>query len=84
VDPRHRQQGVGTTLLRALLATAEVAEVATLFLEVRPSNTAALRLYEKFGFNEVGVRNNYYPAKNGREDAIVLAKELKVRWEDKR
>jgi len=83
VDPRHRQQGVGTTLLRALLATAEVAEVATLFLEVRPSNTAALRLYEKFGFNEVGVRNNYYPAKNGREDAIVLAKELKIGWEHK-
>jgi ribosomal-protein-alanine N-acetyltransferase len=43
-----------------------------------------LRLYEKFGFNEVGVRNNYYPAKNGREDAIVLAKELKIGWEHKR
>ncbi len=78
VDPDYQQQGVGTTLLRALLGTAWIADVETLFLEVRPSNKAALGLYEKFGFNEVGIRNNYYPAKNGREDAIVLAKELLV------
>ena len=78
VDPNYQQQGVGTMLIRALLATAEVAQVVTLFLEVRPSNKAALGLYEKFGFNEVGVRSNYYPAENGREDAIVLAKELKL------
>lgn len=76
VDPDHQQQGIGALLLKTLLATAGVAEVLTLFLEVRPSNKAALRLYEKFGFNEAGIRNNYYPAKNGREDAIVLAKEL--------
>jgi len=78
VDPNYQQNGVGTMLLRALLATAEIAKVMTLFLEVRPSNKAALGLYEKFGFNEVGVRSNYYPAENGREDAIVLAKELKI------
>ena len=78
VDPNHQQQGVGTMLLRALLATAEIAQVVTLFLEVRPSNKAALGLYEKFGFNEVGVRNNYYPAEQGREDALVLAKELRI------
>ncbi len=83
VDPDYQQQGVGTTLLRALLATAEIADVATLFLEVRPSNKAAIGLYQKFGFNEVGVRNNYYPAKHGREDAIVLAKELKIVCEHK-
>jgi ribosomal-protein-alanine N-acetyltransferase len=79
VDPDYQHQGVGSTLLRALLATAEVSDIATLFLEVRPSNKAALGLYEKFGFNEVGIRNNYYPAENGREDAVVLAKELKIR-----
>jgi ribosomal-protein-alanine N-acetyltransferase len=76
VDPVHQQKGVGTRLLRALMATAEVTTVGSLFLEVRSSNKAALSLYEKFGFNEVGVRNNYYPAEDGREDAIVLAKEL--------
>ncbi len=43
------------------------------FLEVRPSNTAALRLYASLGFNEIGLRRNYYPAARGREDALVLA-----------
>jgi Acetyltransferases len=45
----------------------------TVFLEVRPSNTAAIALYEDVGFNEIGVRKGYYPAENGREDAIMLA-----------
>jgi len=47
-----------------------------MFLEVRPSNLVAYKLYEKLGFNEVGIRENYYPAFAGREDAVVLAKEL--------
>ncbi len=47
-----------------------------MFLEVRPSNQVACNLYEDLGFNEVGIRENYYPAYVGREDALVLAKEL--------
>ena len=47
-----------------------------MFLEVRASNQVAQSLYEQMGFNEVGVRHNYYPAFRGREDAIVLAKEI--------
>jgi len=43
---------------------------------VRPSNTAAVTLYEKMNFVEVGVRPAYYPAKKGREDALILALEL--------
>ena len=46
------------------------------FLEVRPSNPAAIALYHREGFNEIGRRPRYYPAKDGREDAIVMAKEL--------
>ena len=46
---------------------------ADLFLEVRPSNPVAQGLYRSLGFNEVGVRPGYYKAKNGREDAIVMA-----------
>ena len=47
-----------------------------LFLEVRPSNVVAARLYESMGFNEVGVRKDYYPAPIGHEDARVLALDL--------
>ena len=48
----------------------------TVFLEVRPSNTWAIALYEDMGFNEIGIRKGYYPAENGREDAIMLALQL--------
>ena len=48
----------------------------TIFLEVRPSNVGAIALYEKMGFNEIGIRKGYYPAEHGREDAIMLALEL--------
>jgi ribosomal-protein-alanine N-acetyltransferase len=45
-----------------------------MFLEVRPSNARAIRLYDSLGFNQIGTRNGYYPARNGgREDALVLA-----------
>jgi len=43
---------------------------------VRPSNAAAMSLYESVGFNEIGRRPGYYPASNGREDALVMAMEL--------
>ena len=43
------------------------------FLEVRASNTSAYRLYERYGFNEVGRRRGYYPSAEGREDALVMA-----------
>jgi ribosomal-protein-alanine N-acetyltransferase len=46
------------------------------FLEVRPSNARAIALYHDMGFNEIGRRPNYYPARSGREDALVLAIEL--------
>jgi ribosomal-protein-alanine N-acetyltransferase len=46
-----------------------------MFLEVRPSNPKAIKLYRSLGFNEIGMRPGYYPAANGkREDAIVMAR----------
>ncbi|MDH5614098.1 MAG: ribosomal-protein-alanine N-acetyltransferase, partial [Gammaproteobacteria bacterium] len=48
----------------------------TMLLEVRPSNKAAVALYVNTGFNEAGVRKDYYPAKQGREDALILALSL--------
>ena len=56
-----------------LIAELEKRDVFTLWLEVRASNVGARTLYESLGFNEATVRRNYYPAKEGREDAIVMA-----------
>lgn len=76
VDPDCRGQGVASSLLLAATERAELFEADTLFLEVRPSNTPARRLYERHGFNEVGRRPGYYPSPKGREDALVLARAI--------
>jgi ribosomal-protein-alanine N-acetyltransferase len=74
--PEQQGHGHGRRLLRALLQLARGRGVKRVFLEVRPSNTPAIGLYHDEGFNEIGRRPRYYPARNGREDAIVMAKEL--------
>lgn len=76
VKPDMQNNGYGNVMLEYLLDIARSHNVETAFLEVRPSNHAAIRLYEKAGFNEVGMRSNYYPASHGREDAIILARSL--------
>lgn len=76
VDTAFRRRGHGTRLLQHLVATARACGARILFLEVRPSNAAGLELYLRNGFCQVGVRQNYYPAQEGREDALVLALEL--------
>ena len=74
--PEVQGQGHGRRLLRSLLKAARNRGAQRVFLEVRPSNTIAIALYDSEGFNEIGRRPRYYPAKSGREDAIVMAKEL--------
>ena len=74
--PEEQGQGHGRRLLRALLQLARGRGAQRVFLEVRPSNPAAIALYHAEGFNEIGRRPRYYPSKGGREDAIVMAKEL--------
>lgn len=73
IDPASQRRGFGRTLLVALIEQLATRGVFTLWLEVRASNLGAIALYEDLGFNEVTVRRNYYPAANGREDAIVMA-----------
>ena len=69
VDPRHREQGLGGTLMREVLREARQRHATAMTLEVRHNNVAGRRLYESFGFEEVGSRPNYY----GRgEDALIL------------
>jgi ribosomal-protein-alanine N-acetyltransferase len=74
--PEAQGQGHGRRLLRALLQIARSRGAKRVFLEVRPSNAAAIALYDAEGFNEIGRRPRYYPARNGREDALVMALEL--------
>lgn len=73
VKQSHQGQGVGKFILNTMIQVAKEKNVHTIFLEVRPSNHIALDLYLKTGFNEIGQRKNYYPAKGGREDAMILA-----------
>jgi len=66
-----RSGGVGRRLMLLLLERARAAQMQDVFLEVRPSNPVAIRLYESLGFARVGVRKGYYQATGGREDAWV-------------
>ncbi len=77
VHPHAQNMGYGRRLLEALLQKAVDAEAEKVFLEVRPSNQVALRLYRAVGFEQIGIRPAYYQAKNGREDAVVLAANLR-------
>ena len=76
VDPGVQGRGLGRHLLRALLHIARGRHAERVFLEVRPSNGGAIALYYSEGFNEIGRRPRYYPARDGREDALVMALEL--------
>jgi ribosomal-protein-alanine N-acetyltransferase len=76
VRPTVQRSGLGGALLRHLLMLARKYKAECMLLEVRPSNRAALRLYRSAGFDEVGMRRRYYPATRGREDALILARNL--------
>ena len=76
VAPAQHGQGHGTRLMQRLIDLARWHRAERIFLEVRPTNTHAVALYHHLGFNEIGKRPNYYPAKRGREDAVVMAMEL--------
>jgi ribosomal-protein-alanine N-acetyltransferase len=74
--PAHQGQGLAKPFLDQVLADMAGQGAATIFLEVRESNEAALRLYVSVGFNEIGRRKGYYSAPQGREDAILMSREL--------
>ena len=67
-----QKKGFGQLLLEDLLNECRKKNIVNIFLEVRKSNSLAIRLYENNGFNEVGVRNNYYQNRDGKEDAILM------------
>lgn len=72
VSPDWQGQGIGRKMLEHMIAYAKT-KAEKMLLEVRPLNISAIKLYKSLGFREIGIRKNYYPAKNnGREDALML------------
>lgn len=72
VAKSYQKQGLGRMLLEHMVSIARKNQMANMFLEVRPSNISAIALYENIGFNEMAIRRGYYPAPNGREDAVLM------------
>lgn len=81
VSPQLRQLGLGQRIMSAIEAVAAQQKMPRIILEVRPSNSAALALYKKLGYEQIGIRKNYYPANSEtrfREDALVMSKSIKL------
>lgn len=76
IHPECRRGGLASLLLDHVVREAQVGDAHRLFLEVRPSNKAAVRLYKSNGFRTIGRRPGYYPADEGREDALVMVRHL--------
>ncbi|WP_082078958.1 ribosomal protein S18-alanine N-acetyltransferase [Pseudoalteromonas rubra] len=76
IAPACQGQGLAWQLLGHFKARCEQDKAENIFLEVRVSNEAAIGLYRKAGFTEMGVRKSYYPTAQGKEDALLMGKVL--------
>ena len=82
VSPKLRRLGIGVKMMNAIEGVAAQQNMPRIILEVRPSNESALKLYQRLGYEQIGIRKNYYPvdaASGLREDALVLAKSIKLK-----
>ena len=77
IEPKKQGMKLGNALLKQTIKLGEAMHIISCFLEVRPTNKAAVHLYLNNGFKKVGLRKNYYPSQNGREDAIIMKKHFK-------
>ena len=81
VSPKLRRLGIGAKMMYAIEGVAAQQQMPRIILEVRPSNINALQLYQALGYEQIGLRKNYYPidaASGLREDALVFAKSIKL------
>lgn len=78
VDPVYQRRGYAQRILDQLMQLAVRHHASIVFLEVRPTNLAARYLYTRNGFSQIALRRGYYPAREGREDALVLSKNFPV------
>lgn len=76
VSKKHQGKGIGKVFIAFLIDIVRVKQATVMLLEVRPSNLQAISCYDAVGFNEIGCRKNYYPTANGKEDALLYAKEI--------
>jgi len=72
-DVNYRNIGIASQFLEMVILKCRLVKSNIIFLETRLSNSPAISLYIKFGFKEIGVRQNYYKSKNGREDAVIFS-----------
>lgn len=72
IRPENQRQGLGRRMMQHLVSQAKLLQANSVYLEVRVSNHGAYHLYQSLGFTVIGQRKDYYPAVNGREDALVL------------
>lgn len=77
ISPNHHRQGLATRMMHHLIRQSKRLMAESVYLEVRVSNQHAIDLYRKLGFTQIGERLDYYPAKDGREDALVLSLSLR-------
>jgi [ribosomal protein S18]-alanine N-acetyltransferase len=81
VSPKLHGLGIGTRIMQAIEGVAASQNMPRILLEVRPSIRAAVALYAKLGYEQIGLRKGYYPAdltSGAREDALVMAKSIKL------
>ena len=76
VTRNHQGKGIGKQFIQFLLNIARNKRAQIMMLEVRPSNIRAINCYSSAGFNEIGCRKDYYPAPNGKEDALLFDKQI--------
>ena len=76
IAAQHQRQGWGRKLLEEMMVLARRHAMRSVVLEVRASNLAAIGLYRSMGFADIGLRRDYYRTENGREDAILMGREL--------
>jgi len=76
VTGEYQGKGIGKQFIHFLLEIAARKQAEIVMLEVRPSNIRAISCYNSAGFNEIGCRKDYYPAPNGKEDALLFAKQI--------
>lgn len=72
IAAQHQRRGLGRKLLQEMIALARHRHMRRVVLEVRASNQPAIGLYRDSGFSDIGLRREYYPAQNGREDALLM------------